>query len=64
MRNIRKQGKIGKSIMSNKKDLTVGEMRQFREMYIESIKNHKNPMDCLYDAVLLAFYMGYAAGKK
>jgi vacuolar-type H+-ATPase subunit D/Vma8 len=60
MRDVRKQAEQGKKLLSERRELTFGELQQFFKHYAE----RENPNDGLWEVIADAFYMGVATGIR
>lgn len=64
MRNVRKQAELGRTSISSRRELTLGEMQQFMDLYKEEFESTGSTGDAFIKAIASAYYMGYAIGNK
>ena len=60
MRNVEQLATAGKQAITERKELTVGEMEQLKELFLSQPTWGSG----LFEVITKAFYFGYAVGSK
>ena len=63
-RNVLKQAEIGRKAIDSKRTLSVYELKQMITIFNEKTEETKNIKEGLYEALIVAFHMGYAVGLR
>lgn len=64
MRNVRETAEQGRKKIHPRSDLTVAELNSLYECYRMKTEETHNHYDGLWEAIVTAFYFGYAVGER
>ncbi len=64
MRNVIKQAKRGRATIKKNQELSVRELEEIFNIYDTTTARTGKHLEGLWDAVSIAYYMGYAVGSK